>query len=135
MRAGEYEEAEKLAYKYFADDKRVMLVTLEYIAHQKDKALKEAYKVNVSIDEVRWSIDPSGVTTVLSRFVNRGNRTITGLGIKVGLLKGGRLVHEVRASYLLEVGPSSSGPFQCRIEALADFDDISIDIIDLGFKD
>lgn len=49
VRAGEHDEAVRLAHEYLGDDKRVLLVMLEYIAYEKGKAVKEAYKKTLSL--------------------------------------------------------------------------------------
>jgi len=134
VRGGEHEEAVRLAHKYFADDKRVLLVTLEYIKDQKDKAVKRAYKKNVVIGDVNLQTEPSGVRKVIGRVMNKGNRTITGFGIKAACKKDGRVVHEVRNLYLIEVAPGMSDVFQCGTDGFADCDDVSVEIIDLGLK-
>jgi len=134
VRRGEHEEAVNLAHKYFADDKRVLLVTLEYIADQKHKALKKAYIKNVTIEDVDLRTEASGGKKVIGRLVNKGNKTITGFGIKAGCERNGRIVHEVRTRYLADIGPGMSSAFQCEARDLANCDTISVEIIDLGLR-
>jgi len=75
VRGGDYEEAARLAHQYFSLDKRILLVTLEYIADQKSRAAKEAYKNNVVIQDVEWSTNRSGGTVVVGRVLNRATKS------------------------------------------------------------
>ena len=134
VKGGEHEEAMRLAHKYFADDKRVLLVTLEYIEDQKDKAVKQAYKKHVIIGDVDLKAKPSGATKVIARVMNQGDRVITGFGIKAACIKDGRVVHEVRNRYLTEIASGMSHMFQYETDDFADCDDVSVEIIDLGLK-
>jgi hypothetical protein len=134
VRAGEHDEAVRLAHKYFADDKRVLLVTLEFIEDQKDKAVKQAYKKNVVIGDVSLQTEPSGINKVVGRVMNQGHSTITGFGIKASCKKDGRVVHEVRNRYLIDIAPGMSHGFQCATDGFANCDDVSVEIIDLGLK-
>jgi len=132
---GDYEEAARLAHQYFSLDKRILLVTLEYIADQKSRAIKEAYKNNVVIQDVEWSTNRSGGTVVVGRVLNRGDKIITGFGISIVCKRDGNTVHAARAAYPGPISPGSSEAFRRDIDGLADCHDISIDIVDLGLKD
>ena len=133
--AGEYEEAATLAQKYFADDKRILLVTLEYIAVQKNKALKKAYRKHLIIENLNWSTDRSGVTKVAGKLLNSGNKTITGFGIKAACRREGRVVREARGRWISEIGPGVYEDFECMVEGLGDCDDLTATVEDLGLKD
>jgi len=135
VRGGDYEEAARLAHQYFSLDKRILLVTLEYIADQKSRAIKEAYKNNVVIQDVEWSTDRSGGTVVVGRVLNQGDKIITGFGISIVCKRDGNTVHAARAAYPGPISPGTSGAFRRDIDGLTDCHDISIDIVDLGLKD
>jgi hypothetical protein len=132
---GDYEEAARLAHQYFSDDKRILLVMLEYIGDQKSKADKEAYKDNVVIQDVDWSTDRSGGTVVVGRVLNQGDKIITGFGISIVCKRDGKTVHAVRAAYPGPIPPGMSEAFRREIGGLTGCHDISIDIVDLGLKD
>jgi hypothetical protein len=134
VKSGAHEEAARLAHQYFADDKRALLITLEYIADQKNKAVKQAYKKNVVIGDVSLRAEPSDLNKIVGRIMNQGDRTITGFGIKAACKKDGRVVHEVRNRYLIEIAPGMSRTFRCVTDDFADCDDVSVEIIDLGLK-
>ena len=133
--AGEYEEASRLAKEYFADDKRILLVTQEYIAFEKKKALTEAYKNRLIIENLNWSTDRSGVTGVAGKLLNRGNKTITGFGIKIACRRAGKVVHETRAQWIAEIGPGMYEDFEATIEGLGECEDLVAIVVDLGLKD
>lgn len=135
VRVGDYEEAVRLAHQYFSLDKGMLLVTLEYIADQKSKAIKEAYKNNVVIQDVDWSTDQSGGTVVVGKVLNRGDKTITGFGISIACKRDGKAVHAVRAAYSGPISPGMSKEFRRDIDGLTGCQDISIDVVDLGLKD
>ncbi len=132
---GDYEEAARLAHEYFSDDKRILLVMLEYIGDQKSKANKEAYKNNVVIQDVEWSKDRSGGTVVVGRVLNLGDKTITGFGISIACKRDGKAVHAARVAYPGPISPGMSKEFRRDIDSLNGCGDISIDIVDLGLKD
>jgi len=132
--AGEYEEAATLAREYFADDKRILLVALEYIAVRKNEALKQAYKNYLIIENLNWSTDRSGVTKVAGTLFNRGNKTITGFGIKAVCTREGQVVHEARARWVAEIGPGMYENFECMIEGHDDCEDLTARVEDLGVK-
>ena len=132
--AGEYEEAATLAREYFADDKQVLLVALEYIAVRKKEALKQAYKNDLTIENLNWSTDRSGVTKVAGTLFNRGNKTITGFGIKAVCTRGGQVVREARARLVAEIGPGRHENFKCMIEGLDGCEDLTARVEDLGLK-
>jgi hypothetical protein len=135
VRAGEHDEAVRLAHEYLGDDKRVLLVMLEYIAYEKGKAVKEAYKKNVVIEDVDWSTDSSGVTAVVGRLLNRGDKTVTGIGIRIACIREGKTVRGIRATYPDQIPPGASKVFQRKLDGFTDCHDLSIHIIDLGLKD
>ena len=132
--AGECEEARKLAHEYFADDKRILLVTLEYIATQEKKALREAYKNNVLIENLRWSTDGSGVVKVSGRLRNRGDKTITGFGNRAACARTGEVVRTVPAGRLANIQPGMYEDFEFIIKGFKDCDDITAHVIDVGLK-
>ena len=132
--AGEYDEAVRLAHEHFADDKRILLVTLEYIATQKNKALRQAYKANASIGNVRWSKGGSGVARVSGRLLNRGDKTITGFGIRAACTRDGEVVQKARASRLSDIAPGKHEDFEFVIKDFEDCDDITAQVVDLGLK-
>lgn len=133
--AGEYEEAELLAHKYFADDKGILLITLEYIAVQKDKAHKKAYTKHVKIENLHWSTDPSGDTRVAGKLLNTGDKTITGFGIKAVCRSGGEVIREARARRIAEIRPGAYEDFEWMIEGWEDCDDLTAIVENLGLKD
>ena len=135
VRAGEHDEAIRLAHEYLGDDKRVLLVMLEYIAYEKGKAVKEAYKKNVVIEDVDWSTDSSGVTAVVGRLLNRGDKTVTGIGMRIACIREGKTVREMRATFPDQIPPGASKAFQRKLDGFTDCHDLSIHIIDLGLKD
>lgn len=133
--AGEYEEAARLAREYFADDKPTLLIALEYVAFQKTKALKEAYKNCLIIEDVNWSTDRSGATKVTGKLLNKGNKTITGYGIKVVCRQEGKVVHEARARWVAEIGPGEHEDFECIITGFVGCEGVAASVEDLGLKD
>lgn len=137
VQAGDYEEATRWAHQYFDDDKRVRLVTLEYIAEQKNKALKEAYKRRVAIQDVQWPSDrvEPGSFSVVGRLINQGDKTITGFGLRIACIKDGKAIHETRAVYAQTVLPGFSTEFRQPVDSFSGCQDVTIQIIDLGIKD
>jgi hypothetical protein len=133
-RAGEYDEAARLAHEYLGDDKRILLVMLEYIAYEKNRGEKERYKEKLRVEDVNWSTDTSGVAKVVGRFVNRGKKTVTGIGVRFACMREGQAIHRKLATYSLEIQGNMSKAFQEKLDGFHDCDDISITVIDLGLK-
>jgi hypothetical protein len=134
VRAGHYDEAVRSAQEYLGDDKRVLLVMLEYIAYEKGRAEQEAYKKNVAIEDVNWSTDSSGVMVVVGRLENRGDKTVTGMGMRIACIREGKTVRGKRATYRDQIPPGASKAFQLELDGFTDCHDLAIHIIDLGLK-
>lgn len=134
VNAGEYEAAARLAQAYFADDKRTLLVALEYIAVQEKKALKKAYTNLLIIENLNWSTDRPGVTKVSGKLVNTGNKTITGFGIKAACRRDGGVVHEARARWVAEIGPDMNRDFEFIMEGVEGCQDLTATVEDLGLR-
>lgn len=132
--AGDHDEAVRLAHEYLGDDKRDLLVMLEYIAHEKSKAVEENYKRNVVIEDVKWSTDSSGTTTLVGRLLNRGDNTLTGIGARIDCIREGKTMGEQRFMYPVQILPGGSGAFQHELNGFTDCHDFSIKIINLGVK-
>jgi hypothetical protein len=133
--AGQHEEAVRLAHEYFADDKRILLVTLEYIAAQKKKALSQAYRSSVLIEELAWFEEGSGAAKIAGRLFNRGSRAVTGLGIRAQCRREGKVVREVRALCVAEIEPGAREDFECVIKGFVDCDDITAELVEVGLRE
>jgi hypothetical protein len=143
VRAGDYEEAARWAHQYFDDDKRMLVVMLEYIADQQSKARKGAYNRHVVIQDVQllhersdqFYRSESRPDMVIGRLVNRGDKTITGFGLRVACIKDGKTLRETRALFAQAVPPGLSTVFRQPVDGFTDCQDVTIQIIDLGIKD
>jgi hypothetical protein len=137
VRAGDYEEAARWAHQYFENDKRILLVTLESIAEQQSKAMKEAYKRRVVIEDVQWPSDKDqhGSPLVVGRLINQGGKTITGFGLRIACMRDAKAIRETRALYVETVPPGLSTVFRQPVDGFTGCQDITIQIVDLGFQD
>jgi hypothetical protein len=84
---------------------------------------------------VDWSTDSSGVTAVVGRLLNRGDKTVTGIGIRIACIREGKTVRRIGATYTDQIPPGASKVFQRKLDGFTDCNDLSIHIIDLGLKD
>jgi hypothetical protein len=132
--AGQYEEAERLAFEYFAADKLLLLISLEYIADKKDKALKRAYKHIFLIDDWDWAKDRDGRVKVDGRVVNQGDRTVTGFAIRIEYVKNGEVIDRVAFTESEEIKPGMYKEFERTKYGLSDCDQVFIDVVDFAIK-
>ena len=132
---GEYEEAERLAFKYFAADKLLLLISLEYINDQKTKALKRFYKDNLLVDEWEWKEGRDGLITVDGRVINQGDRTVTGFAIRIEYMKKGKVIDRVIVTENKEIMPATYQKFEHTKRCLKGCDEVSVDIVDFAIKE
>ncbi len=132
---GEYEEAERLAFKYFAADKLLLLISLEYINDQKTKALKRFYKDNLLVDEWEWKEVRDGLIAVDGRVINQGHRTVTGFAIKIEYMKKGEVIDRVIVTENKEIMPGIYQQFDHTKRCLKGCDEVSVDIVDFAIKE
>jgi len=134
-KAGGYEEAERLAFKYFAADKLLLLISLEYINDQKTKALKEFYKDNLLVDEWEWKEVGYGLINVDGRVINQGDRTVTGFAIKIEYMKKGKVIDRVILTETKEIMPATYQQFEHTKRCLKSCDEVSVYIVDFAIKE
>ena len=132
---GEYEEAERLAFKYFAADKLLLLISLEYINDQKTKALKRFYKDNLLVDEWEWKEVGYGHIKVDGRVINQGDRTVTGFAIKIEYIRKGKVIDRVILTETKEIMPAMYQQFEHTKRSLKGCDEVSVDIVDFAIKE
>jgi len=132
---GEYEEAERLALKYFAADKLLLLISLEYINDQQTKALKGFYKDNLFVDEWEWKEVRDGLIAVDGRVINQGHRTVTGFAIKIEYMKKGKVIDRVIVTENKEIMPDTYQQFEHMKRCLKGCDEVSVDIVDFAIKE
>jgi len=132
---GEYEEAERLALKYFAADKLLLLISLEYINDQKTKALKRFYKDNLLVDEWEWKEVGYGHIKIDGRVINQGDRTVTGFAIKIEYMKKGKVIDRVFLTETEEIMPATYQQFGHTKCCLQGCDEVSVDIVDFAIKE
>ncbi len=132
---GEYEEAERLAFKYFAADKLLLLISLEYINDQKTKALKRFYKDNLLVNEWKWKEVRDGLITVDGRVINQGDRTVTGFAIKIEYMKKGKVIDRAILTETEEIMPATCQQFEHTKRCLQGCDEVSVDIVDFAIKE
>jgi len=136
VRIGRHEEAERLAHTYFDADKLILMVMLEYIADQKDKAIKKAYKDNLLIDDWEWWIDRQGLTKVAGRVIHKGDKSISGFGIKIYYIRNEEVIDVATVTKAGEIEPGMYKEFEhTHQSSLYHYDEISLDILDFGIKD
>ncbi len=132
---GEYEEAERLAFKYFAADKLLLMISLEYINDQKTKALKKFYQDNLLVDEWEWKKVRDGLITVEGRVINQGDRTVTGFAIKIKYMKKGKVIDRFILTEMKEIMPDTFQQFDHTKRCLKGCDEVSVDIVDFAIKE
>lgn len=132
---GEYEEAKRLAFKYFAADKLLLLTSLEYINNQKTKALKRFYKDNLLVDEWEWKEVRDGYIKVDGRVINQGDRTVTGFAIKIEFMKKGKVIDRAIVTENKEIMPATHQQFEHTKRCLKGCDEVSVDIVDFAIKE
>ena len=132
---GEYEEAERLAFKYFAADKLLLLISLEYINDQKTKALKGFYKDNLFVDEWEWKEGRDGLITIDGRVINQGDRTVTGFAIRIEYMKKGKVIDRAIVTENKEIMPATYQKFEHTKSCLKSCDEVSVDIVDFAIKE
>lgn len=132
---GEYEEAKRLAFKYFAADKLLLLTSLEYINKQKTKALKRFYKDNLLVDEWEWKEVRDGYIKVDGRVINQGDRTVTGFAIKIEFMKKGKVIDRAIVTENKEIMPATYQQFEHTKRCLKGCDEVSVDIVDFAIKE
>ena len=131
---GEFEEAERLAFKYFAADKLFLLISLEYINDQKTKALKRVYKDNLLVDEWEWKEVGYGLIKVDGRVINQGDRTVTGFAIEIEYMKKGKVIDRVIVTENKEIMPATYQKFEHTKRCLKGCDEVFVDIVDFAIK-
>jgi hypothetical protein len=134
-KAGEYEEAERLAFKYFAADKLFLLTSLEYINDQKTKTLKEFYNDNLLVDEWEWNEVGDGYIKVNGRVMNQGDRTVTGFAIKIECMKNSKMIDRIIFTETKEIMPATFQQFEHTQRCLNGCDEVSVDIVDFAIKE
>ena len=132
---GEYEEAERLAFKYFEADKVLLLIGLEYINVQKTEALKGLYKDNLLVDELEWNEVGNSYIKVDGRVINQGDRTVTGFAIKIEYMKNGKVIDRVIFTETKEIIPATYQQFERTHRCLKGCDEVSVDIVDFAIKE
>lgn len=132
---GEYEEAERLAFKYFEADKLLLLIGLEYINVQKTEALKGLYKDNLLVDELEWNEVGNSYIKVDGRVINQGDRTVTGFAIKIEYMKNGKVIDRVIFTETKEIIPATYQQFERTHRCLKGCDEVSVDIVDFAIKE
>ncbi len=135
IEAGEYEEAVKLAHKYFSADKLLLLTNLEYIAYRREKSLKSAYKKNLSLQVCSREDKETGLIYVAGKVFNDGEMTIRGFSIKITCIQDGKAVGSAsifKKGYIL---PGKEGKFTGSKRCLQDHDGVSIEILDFSLME
>ena len=132
---GEYEEAERLAFKYFEADKLLLLISLEYINDQKTKALKRSYKNNLLVDEWEWKEVGYGHIKVGGRVINQGDRTVTGFVIKIEYMKKGKVIDRAILTETRDIMPVTCQQFEHTKRCLKGCDEVSVDIVDFAIRE
>ena len=133
--AGEFEEAKKLAFEYFAADKLLLMVSLEYIAGQEEKTLKNVYKHNFLLVDCDRRKDKYGHIMVDVRVSNKGEKTVTGFAVRIECVKNGEMINRDIFTKIEEIEPGTYKTFERTKPEFQDCDEVSIDIIDFAVKD
>ena len=135
IEAGQYEEAVKLAHKYFSADKLLLLSNLEYIAYRREKSLKNEYKKNLSLQVCSWENKETGSIYVAGKVFNAGEMTITGFSIKITCIQNGEAVGSASIFEKGHILPGKEGKFTGSKPCLQDHDGVSIEILDFGLME
>lgn len=134
VKMGRFEQAERMARDGFADDKLEMLLLLEYIEGQKEKAERAAYLPALSTRSWGWTRGPGGNVVVRGEVLNGGPRPLAGFALEAECLKGGRVVARGTLRKIGDVGPGKTAGFELSISGAADCDQVEIAVLDVGFQ-
>jgi len=131
---GQFDEAERLAREYFADDKLLLLTSLSSIAELREKAAREAYEEKLRI--LRWdsSIEGNGATRISVRLMNSGDRTVSGFALRVTYLKEGKVLKVVTHTRVHDINPGRSGDFVFMDSGSPPYDKLLLEIQDFAMK-
>jgi hypothetical protein len=133
--AGEFEEAKRLAIEYFAADKLLLMVSLEYIAGQKEKALKNVYHHNFLIIDCDRREDENGRMVVNITVLNSGDKTVTGFAVRIDCVKNGKMINWGIFAKTEEIGPGTYKTFEQAKSGHKDCDELSVHLIDFAVRD
>jgi hypothetical protein len=134
VRAARYEKAVELASRYFAADKLNLMVMLDYIAFQKEKASKQAYRPYIHTEVLEWERDRPGGVSLVGRIANRGDRTMTGFAVQIRYLERGAVTASSVLTRAEDIGPGKSRTFGTRERRAIRCDHVSVDLIDFALK-
>lgn len=131
---GQFDEAERLAREYFADDKLLLLTSLSSIAQLREKAAKEAYKEKLRI--LRWDSTAEGneATKISGRLMNAGDRTVSGFALRMTYLKEGKVLKVVTHTRVQDIHPGRSGDFVFLDSGSPLYDELLLEIQDFALK-
>jgi hypothetical protein len=134
VRQGRYEEAERKAREFFADDKLELFVLLEYIDQKRRADVRTQYLKRLTITRWQWWSDDGGRVIIAGEVLNEGDRTVRVLAFMIECLKEGTVTRFQRVRSPVELPPGMSGKFEIRESGLSGCDDVSLTLIDLGVE-
>ncbi|WP_028322037.1 hypothetical protein [Desulfatiglans anilini] len=133
-RAGRFDEAVAKARDYFAADKLTLMVLLETIAIERNRAEKATYRHHLALEAVEWEKTDSGIS-LSGGIRNSGDRTLTGYGIKVTLLQNIERKETFFFSRIKQIPAGGLGVFRYERKTQAPFDHVLLEIHDFGIED
>ena len=131
---GQFDEAERLAREYFADDKLLLLTSLSSIAELREKALKEAYKEKLHILHWDSSIEGKGATRITGRLKNTGDRAVSGFALRMTYFKEGKVLKVVTHTQVQDIDPGGSSDFVFQDSALHGYDKRLLEVQDFALR-
>lgn len=133
-RAGRFDEAVAKAREHFAADKLTLMVLLETIDIERNRAEKTTYRHHLTLEAVAWEKTDSGVS-LSGGIRNSGDRTLTGYGIQATLLRDIERKETFFFARIAQVPPGGLGIFRYDRKTRAPFDHVLLEIHDFGIED